>query len=124
MKQVENFKKIETPRIPEDMDYDGLFDDLLKKYTRNYKLTDVKTVNLGTLYELRYDIDLATDMVPKAFLDEIRARNGNLSVSCCRIALELSNQMQRFRKKDLMRGSEVQAFAWPHIQFVLNPVHF
>ena len=73
-------------QIPEDMDYDGLFDDLLKKYTRNYKLTDVKTVNLGTLYELRYDIDLATDMVPKAFLDEIRARNGNLSVSCCRIA--------------------------------------
>ena len=73
-------------QIPEDMDYDGLFDDLLKKYTKRYRLTDVKTVNLGTLYELRYDIDLASEVVPKAFLDEIRARNGNLSVSCCRNA--------------------------------------
>ena len=73
-------------QIPEDMDYDGLFDDLLKKYTKSYKLTDVKTVNLGTLYELRYEIELANEVVPKAFLDEVRARNGNLSVSCCRIA--------------------------------------
>ena len=73
-------------QIPEDMDYDGLFDDLMEKYTRRASLTDVKTVNLGTLYELRYDIELAGETVPKAFLDEIRARNGNLSVSCCRVA--------------------------------------
>lgn len=73
-------------QIPEDMDYDGLFDDLMVKYTKKYTLTDVKTVNLGTLYELRYDIELSSENVPKAFLDEIRARNGNLSVSCCRVA--------------------------------------
>ncbi len=73
-------------QIPEDMDYDGLFDDLLKKYTRSYRLTNVKTVNLGTLYELRYDIELTNEVVPKAFLDEVRARNGNLSVSCCKVA--------------------------------------
>ena len=42
-------------------------------------------MNLGTLYELRYDIDLATEVVPKAFLDGIRARNGNLSVSCSKV---------------------------------------
>ncbi len=73
-------------QIPEDMDYDGLFDDLLKKFTKNYKLTDVKTVNLGTLYELRYEIELDNEVVPKPFMDAVRARNGNLSVSCCRIA--------------------------------------
>ncbi len=73
-------------QIPEDMDYDGLFDDLLKEYTKRYRLTDVRTVNLGTLYELRYDIELESEVVPKAFLDGIRARNGNLSVSCCRVA--------------------------------------
>ncbi len=72
-------------QIPEDMDYDGLFDDLMKKYTKSYRLTDVRTVNLGTLYELRYDIDLASEVVPKAFLDEIRSRNGNLSVSCSKV---------------------------------------
>ncbi len=73
-------------QIPEDMDYDGLFDDLLKKHTKSYRLTDVRTVNLGTLYELRYDIDLASEMVPKELMDGIRARNGNLSVSCCKVA--------------------------------------
>lgn len=72
-------------QIPEDMDYDGLFDDLMVKYTKKYTLTDVRTVNLGTLYELRYDIELSSESVPKAFLDGIRARNGNLSVSCCRV---------------------------------------
>jgi len=73
-------------QIPEDMDYDGLFDDVLAKYTRRYSLSEVRTVNLGTLYELRYDIDLKDEVVPKAFLDEVRARNGNLSVNCCRVA--------------------------------------
>ncbi len=73
-------------QIPEDMDYDGLFDAVLAKYTRRYSLSEVRTVNLGTLYELRYDIDLKDEVVPKAFLDEVRARNGNLSVNCCRVA--------------------------------------
>ena len=73
-------------QIPEDMDYDGLFDDVLAKYTRHYSLSDVRTVNLGTLYELRYDIDLKDGIVPKAMLDDVRSRNGNLSVNCCRVS--------------------------------------
>ena len=82
----DGLKRVLKIQIPEDMDYDGLFDDLLQKYTRSYGLSSVKTVNLGTLYELRYDIELKDQTVPKSFLDEVRARNGNLSVNCCRVA--------------------------------------
>ena len=70
--------------IPEDLDYDGLFDDLLTRYTTAYSLQRVKTTNMGTLYELEYRISLPGDTVPKAFLDALRCRNGNLTVSCGR----------------------------------------
>lgn len=70
--------------IPENLDYDGLFDDLLKQYTCAYSLENVKTTNMGTLYELRYSIRLKNDEIPKPFIDAIRCRNGNLNVSCSR----------------------------------------
>lgn len=70
--------------IPENLDYDGLFDDLLGQYTSSYTLEKVKTVNMGTLYELQYRITLKTPEVPKAFLDELRCRNGNLNITCGR----------------------------------------
>lgn len=70
--------------IPEDLDYDGLFDDLFERYTTAHTLEKVKTTNMGTLYELRYRINLRQEPVPKAFLDELRCRNGNLTIVCCR----------------------------------------
>lgn len=71
--------------IPEDLDYEGIFDDIFTKYTQTAKLESVKTSNLGTLYELRYAISLKGDSVPKAFIDEIRVRNGNLNIVCGRV---------------------------------------
>jgi len=71
--------------IPEDLDYEGVFDDIFEKYTRSVRLDSVKTSNLGTLYELRYGIVLKENTVPKAFLDEIRTRNGNLNIVCGRV---------------------------------------
>lgn len=68
--------------IPEDLDYDGLFDDLLRKYTSFSELERVKTTNMGTLYELGYKVVLRDAGATKAFLDELRTRNGNLSISC------------------------------------------
>lgn len=70
--------------IPEDLDYDGLFDDLLDQYTTTHTLTQVKTANMGTLYQLEYSVTLPGDTVPKAFLDALRCRNGNLTISCGR----------------------------------------
>ena len=68
--------------IPENLDYDGLFDDLFRKYTRSCELNRVKTTNMGTLYELSYKVVLRDAHAAKAFLDELRTRNGNLNIVC------------------------------------------
>ena len=70
--------------IPENLDYEALFDDLLEKYTEKHTLDRVRTSNMGTLYELQYTVVLRGTTVPKDFLDGIRCRNGNLNVSCGR----------------------------------------
>ena len=82
--QQEDPTRILKITIPEDLDYDGLFDDLFERYTTAHTLEKVKTTNMGTLYELRYRITLRQTPVPKIFLDELRCRNGNLNITCCR----------------------------------------
>ena len=82
--QKEDAGRILKITIPEDLDYDGLFDDLIERYTTAHTLEKVKTTNMGTLYELRYRITLRQEPVPKVFLDELRCRNGNLNITCCR----------------------------------------
>lgn len=72
--------------IPENLDYEGLFDDVFAKYTKSAELIKVKTSNMGTLYELQYGIVLKSENVPKEFLDELRCRNGNLNIVCGREA--------------------------------------
>ena len=72
--------------IGENLDYDGLFDDLLDQYTSHWELERVKTTNMGTLYELTYKIILKEERVPKEFLDALRCRNGNLNIVCGRVA--------------------------------------
>ena len=73
--------------IPENLDYEGLFDDLFQKYAENCSLEKVKTSNMGTMYELQYRIVLKDTKIPKAFFDEIRCRNGNLNIVCSREAV-------------------------------------
>lgn len=68
--------------IPEDLDYTTCFSDLFKEYTVSHRLLMSKTVSMGTLYELRYELVLKDLSKEKEFLDKIRARNGNLTVMC------------------------------------------
>ncbi len=68
--------------VPEDLDYTHAFDDIFARYTRNCTLSKVRTTNLGGLYELQYDLTLEDADSEKAMLDEIRQRNGNLTVVC------------------------------------------
>lgn len=65
--------------IPEDLDYTNIFDDIFKKYTKSCEITKVKTTNLGSMYEITYDVVL-NDINTRDFIDEIRCRNGNLNV--------------------------------------------
>lgn len=70
--------------IPENLDYEGLFDDLFESYTSSHSLIKVKTSNMGTLYELEYCVVFKCAGVPKEFLDALRCRNGNLNIVCSR----------------------------------------
>lgn len=66
--------------IPEDMDYQGAFDDLFLEYTAKASLDKIKTTNMGTLYELTYHIVMKRNINEKKFMDELRCRNGNLNI--------------------------------------------
>ena len=79
-----SFVRILRITIPENLDYDGLFDDLFRTYLKDFSLEKVKTTNMGTLYELQYRVTLRDERVPKEFIDALRCRNGNLNIVCCR----------------------------------------
>ena len=72
--------------MPENIDYHGTFDDIFKEYTKKSELIQVKTTNMGSLYELKYHIIIKDSSVEKKFLDSIRCRNGNLSIVYGRIS--------------------------------------
>ncbi len=66
--------------IPEDLSYSGIFDDLFDQYTRFCNFKRVKTTNMGTMYELCYQLELKSTSQEKELIDAIRCRNGNLTV--------------------------------------------
>lgn len=67
--------------IPEDLDYTGVFSQVLKKYTSEYELTQVRTTNMGSLFRLTYDITLRDAGIEKELIDKLRCRNGNLEIT-------------------------------------------
>lgn len=76
-KQVQKTLKI---TIPENLNYQGAFDEILKKYTRKYTLRQIKTTDLGSLFELNYSIFMLNDADEQEFINELRCRNGNLNI--------------------------------------------
>lgn len=69
--------------IPEDLNYSGVFDDILNAYTKNYTLTKIKTTDLGSLFELVYSVSVMDGINEQEFLNELRTRNGNLTIMLC-----------------------------------------
>ncbi len=67
--------------IPEDLSYNGLFDDLFTAYAKKATLEQVKTTGMGTMYQLQYRVELRRNADEKEFLDALRCRNGNLELS-------------------------------------------
>lgn len=67
--------------VPEDLEFNGMFDDILSRYCTDSNLSKVETTNMGSLYKLAYEVQLKDASQSKAFLDEIRCLNGNLKVS-------------------------------------------
>ncbi len=67
--------------VPEDLNYDGVFEDVLDKFTTSYSIDRVRTRDFGSLFELSYSLQLKPETNQKNFLDELRCRNGNLNIT-------------------------------------------
>ncbi|MBQ7455518.1 MAG: DUF4956 domain-containing protein [Clostridia bacterium] len=77
--------------IPEDLDYTGVFDETLRKYCKKWKLVRVKTVNMGSLFRLRYIVTMRKGVSEKEFIDDLRLRNGNLEISLAEAEMNASD---------------------------------
>lgn len=66
--------------IPEDLDYTEVFEDVFNEYTKEHNITKVKTTNLGSMYEISYEIELKENK-EKELIDALRVKNGNLNIT-------------------------------------------
>ena len=67
--------------VPEDLNYEHAFDDIFEKHGVKAHLDKVRTADFGTIYELIYHLKVNKDFSQKAFIDDIRTRNGNLNIA-------------------------------------------
>jgi len=79
-KNAATFKTF-TITIPEDLDYSGVFDDIFAEFTRSHDLIRVKTTNMGSMFKLTYNVELADATREKEMIDKLRCRNGNLEIA-------------------------------------------
>ena len=67
--------------IPENLEYNDVFDDTFARYLRRNELVEVKTTAMGSLFRLSYRIEFKDIREQKEFIDELRVKNGNLEIS-------------------------------------------
>ncbi len=67
--------------VPENLNSEGLLDDILDEYASAWVLRKMRTVDFGSLFELNYRLTLKDAGKKKELLDRIRERNGNLTVA-------------------------------------------
>ena len=72
--------------LPEDLEYDGVFDGVLARYTDEHELVEVQTTNMGSLFLLEYAVRMKEPGAEKRMIDEVRCLNGNLKVVLGRAA--------------------------------------
>ena len=80
-KRVEAKDKELRITIPENIDYEGVFDDVYAQYTRAHTLISVKTTNMGSLFKLKYRVSIKPGASEKEFIDRLREKNGNLEIN-------------------------------------------
>jgi hypothetical protein len=68
-------------RLPEDIPYNTIFDDLFPRYLNRAELIAMETVQAGMLTELVYSVEMKRQADVQAFLAEIRQRNQNNKVA-------------------------------------------
>lgn len=66
--------------VPETLNYVGAFDETLGKYCTTYKMTKVKSVDFGALFELSFSVTVKDDKQIRVMMDDLRTLNGNLKL--------------------------------------------
>ena len=74
--------------IPESLNYDDIFEDILDRYCLSHELVSIKTLTLGSLFRLEYDLHMKDQTKVKEMIDELRTRNGNLEILCSKPATD------------------------------------
>lgn len=85
MTNVNMFAKEAAPlflkvRLPGDMPYATLFDDVFGRFLNRYELVAIETVQAGTLVELAYSVELKRGVDPQAFLAQLGELNDHNKV--------------------------------------------
>lgn len=69
--------------VPEDLEFNGMFNNILDRYTQKYELKKVQTANMGSLYQIEYSVEMNDLSASKSMIDEMRCLNGNLKIALC-----------------------------------------
>lgn len=83
---AKGLKKTLRITIPENLNYEGVFDGLLNKYCSSWKLDHVKTTNMGSMFKLRYELTMKPGVSEKDMIDQLRLHNGNLEITLAQTA--------------------------------------
>ena len=75
-----NKDKLLKITIPENLDYTDIFNEEFNDYLNNYEISQVKTTNMGSLFEITYIINIKNNINEKEFIDKLRIKNGNLKI--------------------------------------------
>ncbi len=70
-----------TVTVPEDLEFEGAFDGVLGRFTERFELTEVRTTNMGSLYQIQYRVRMKRRGEEKQMIDELRCLNGNLRIT-------------------------------------------
>ena len=78
--------------IPESLEYHGTFDGIFGRYLSKAENAGVKTTGMGSMFRLSFKVQMKDPAEQKAFIDELRTKNGNLEIAL-QPYTEQSNQL-------------------------------
>ena len=70
-----------TITVPESLHFNEEFNEVFDRYTKSHQMIETKTSNMGSLYKLKYKVQMNDASQMKEFIDDLRIRNGNLEIS-------------------------------------------
>ena len=67
--------------VPESIEYTDMFDEPFARYLKSFERLGVKTTGMGSMFRLSFLVRMKDPKEEKAFIDELRTRNGNLEIA-------------------------------------------